>query len=152
MHGICIKLAFYDNSGLSKTRFEIALSVLQMLSDVCGLVAFLATDLGRAQFGHQNRRIILHGCMYIQHGWKQLIFDFDQREGFLSNMNIVGGHGSHGMPVIQHLILCHQVLAKVTVVDRIFASGFGSICGRREVRARDDRKHPRQLLGRAGVN
>ena len=144
VHAGRAELALDDHVGLGKPLGDVPLLELEVRGDVRRLVALLAHRIG-AQVVVQQGSVVLHRVEHPGHAGQQLVVDLDLCRGLFGQVDVGGGHGRHGMALVQDLVLRQAVGGQVGQVHLARLAHDGASCcpGRGNRRRVDDREHAR---------
>ena len=119
------------------------MSELGHLADVGRLVRIGVA--GGTYPGLHNGCVVLHRFIHIGDVGQHLVFDLDQFESLLGGFRIDRSHCSNRMSVVQRPAASHAVFEDIEHVPLAFHQV-------RQIGARDDGFHARQLFSLAGVD
>ena len=146
VHGSGVELPLDDVIGLGKALRHIALFVLVAVGNVAVLVGGFA-KLGGGKFVVQQRGVIPHSVPHIVVGAQDFVVHLDEADGFLGDVDGIGGHAGDGVSPEQGFGAGQDVVAGgARRQGRVVLAGDG------QVGAGYDGAHAGQGFGGGGVN
>ena len=145
-----IELALDHDVGFREPGLDVALSDLDPLDDVGGLVGLRIDPFGE-EVVVQYRGVRFHRRDGVDDVGQHLVVHLDEIEGPGRDGQVDGGDRRDGVPVVEHLLVGKDVLGHVPVVDHGLAGRLETRGEAREVGARQHRLDSRQGLRLRGV-
>ena len=151
------ELALDDDIGLGEALFEVAPLELEMAGDVAVHTGVIATGetLGDGAGGHglvEKGGVVAHRVEGVEDDGEGLVLDLDEGEGFLGHVGIGSGDSSHGVALVEGLLLREAVLGEETGVPHRLAVVDHHVLHDGHVGSDDNGLHLGQGLGLAGVD
>ena len=125
VHWTSTELPFDDDVGLGEPCLGIAQPELEPVGHVAGFrIVVPPTALPQVGVGQrhqaimQDRSVVLHSLVGVEHWWQYIVVHIQGRQGLLSSSGGGRRHRRHGVSDIEGLLSRHDVAAVETVVNR----------------------------------
>ena len=162
MHRLGAELALDDYVGVLEALLDVAHLEKEMVGDVGAVfgVAVIAQAAGpHGGVGDGGETLVedggigFHRLQHVGHRIQHLVLDLDEFQGLLGDVGAGGGDGSHGVPLVQHLLGGQAVVAQELGIDH-GSLGLVADAALRlgQVGGGDHAAHTLHRLGLAGVN